>query len=79
MKFIMSLEVYRYLEDKLVWLAEFGEVLVKLLILLDLLVVRGVQQQLLNVCRLQAVLRTHGHEDLPQLGGGQLQVRYQDG
>lgn len=76
---IISLEVYGYLEDKLVWLAEFGEVLVKLLILLDLLVVRGVEQQLLDVSRLQPVLRAHGHEDLPQLGGGQLQVSYQDG
>lgn len=71
--------IYHYLEDKLIRLAEFGGVLVILRVLLDLLVVGGVEQQLLDVGGLQAVLRAHGHEDLPQLGGGQLQVRYQDG
>lgn len=67
-----------YLQDKLVRVAEFGGVLVEALILFDLLVIGGVQQQLLDVGRLQP-LCGHGHQHLAQFARGQLQVGNQDG
>ena len=67
-----------YLEDEFVGLAEFGEVLVKLLVLLDLVVVGGVEEQLFDVSGLQAV-GGQGHQHLPQLSWRQLQMGDQDG
>lgn len=49
-----------------------------MLVLFDLVVVGGVEQQLLNVCRLQSV-GAQVHQDLPQLVGGQFQVGDEDG
>lgn len=73
--FLLSFE---YLEDELVGLAQFGGVLMEVLVLLDLLLVGGVEQQLLDVRRLQPV-GAQGHQDLPQLGRGELQVGDEDG
>lgn len=67
-----------YLEDKLVGLAQFGRVLVELLVLLDLVVVRSIEQQLLDVSGFQPV-GGHVHQDLTELGGGQLQMGDEDG
>lgn len=73
--FLLSFE---YLEDELVGLAQFGGVQIEVLVLFDLLLVGGVEQQLLDVRRLQPV-GAQGHQDLPQLGRGQLQVGDEDG
>lgn len=62
----------------MVGLAQFERVLVELLVLFDLLVVRSVEQQLLNVSGLQPV-GGHVHQDLTQLGGGELQMGDEDG
>lgn len=67
-----------YLEDELVGLAQLGRVLLKLLVLFDLVVVGGVEQQLFNVSGLQPV-RAHLHQDLTQLAGGELQMGDEDG
>lgn len=67
-----------YLENELVGLAQFGRVLVELLVLFDLVVVRSVEQQLLDVSGLQPV-GGHVHQDLAQLGGGELQMGDEDG
>ena len=67
-----------YLEDELVGLTQFGRVLFKLLVLFDLVVVGGVEQQLLDVGRLQSVCG-HVHQDLTQLSGGELQMGDEDG
>lgn len=67
-----------YLQHKLVWLAEFAGILSVLLVPFDLLGVRSVQQELLDVGLLQSV-RGHVHEHLTELLGRQLQVGYQDG
>lgn len=67
-----------YLENELVGLAQFDRVLVELLVLFDLLLVRSVEQQLLNVSGLQPV-GGHIHQDLTQLGGGELQMGDEDG
>lgn len=67
-----------YLENELVGLAQFGRVLVKLLVLFDLVVVGSVEQQLLDVSGLQPV-GGHVHQDLTQLGGGELQMGDEDG
>lgn len=67
-----------HLEDELVGLAQLGRVLLELLVLFDLVVVGGVEQQLFDVSRLQPV-RAHAHQDLMQLDGGELQVGYEDG
>lgn len=57
---------HRYLQHKLVGLAQLAGVLLVALEALDFLPVRGVQQELLDVGRLQAV-RLHRHENLAQL------------
>lgn len=67
-----------YLEDELVGLAQFGRVLVKLLVLFHLVIVGSVEQQLLDVSRLQPV-SGHVHQDLTQLGGWELQMGDEDG
>lgn len=67
-----------YLEDELVGLAQLGRVLLKLLVLFNLLLVRCVEQQLLDVSGLQPV-SGHVHQDLTQLRGGELQMGDQDG
>lgn len=67
-----------YLEDELVGLAQLGRVLLKLLVLFDLVIVGGVEQQLLDVSGLQPV-RGHLHQDLTQLAGGELQMGDEDG
>lgn len=67
-----------YLEDELVGLAQFGQVLVVPLVLLDLIVIRSVEQQLLDVGRLQPV-SGHVHQDLTQFAGGELQMGDEDG
>jgi len=68
----------RYLQHKLVGLAELAGVLLVALEALDFFPVRGVQQELLDVGRLQAV-RLHRHEDLAQFHVRELEVGYQDG
>lgn len=70
--------VFCYLEDELVGLAQLAQVLVVLLVLLDLLVVGSVEQQLLDVSRLQPV-GAHVHQNLAQLAGGELQMGDEDG
>lgn len=67
-----------YLEDELVGLAQFGWVLVELLVLFDLLLIGGVEQQLLDVSGLQPV-GGHVHQDLTQLADGELQMSDEDG
>lgn len=67
-----------HLEDELVGLAQFGRVLLKLLVLFDLVIVGGVEQQLFDVSGLQPV-RGHVHQDLTQLAGGELQMGDEDG
>lgn len=67
-----------YLEDELVGLAQFGRVLVELLVLFDLLLIGGVEQQLLDVSGLQPV-GGHVHQDLTQLADGELQMGDEDG
>lgn len=67
-----------YLEDELVGLAQFGRVLVKLLVLFHLLLIGGVEQQLLDVSGLQPV-GGHVHQDLTQLADGELQMGDEDG
>lgn len=67
-----------YLEDELVGLAQLGRVLLKLLVLFDLVIVGGVEQQLFDVSGLQPV-RGHLHQDLTQLAGGELQMGDEDG
>lgn len=69
---------HRYLQHKLVGLAQLAGVLLVALEALDFLPVRGVQQELLDVGRFQAV-RLHRHEDLAQLDVRELEVGYQDG
>ena len=67
-----------YLQYELVRLTELAGVLAVLLVLLHLPGVWGVQQQLLDVRRLQPV-RGHGHEHLTKLPRRQLQVSNKDG
>lgn len=67
-----------YLEDELVGLAQLAQVLVVMLVLLDLLVVGSVEQQLLDVSRLQPV-GAHVHQDLAQLSRGELEMGDEDG
>lgn len=67
-----------HLEDELVGLAQFGWVLLELLVLLDLVLVGGVEQQLFDVSGLQPV-RGHVHQHLTQLAGGELQMGDEDG
>lgn len=67
-----------HLEDELVGPAQFGRVLLELLVLFDLVVVGGVEQQLFDVCGLQPV-RGHVHQHLTQLAGGELQMGDEDG
>lgn len=68
----------RYLQHKLVGLTQLAGVLLVALEALHLLPIRGVQQELLDVRRLQAV-RLHRHEDLAQLHVRELEVGDQDG
>lgn len=67
-----------HLENELVRLAQLARVLIKLLVLLHLVFVRGVEQQLLDVGRLQSV-GGHVHQHLTQLHGGDFQMGDEDG
>ncbi|TNN31460.1 hypothetical protein EYF80_058387 [Liparis tanakae] len=65
--------VFRWrLRRRVLYSGTFGRVLFEALVLLDLVLVRRVEQQLLDVSRLQP-LGGQVHQDLPQLAGRELQ------
>lgn len=68
----------RYLQHKLVGLTQLPRVLLVALEALDFLPIWRIQQELLDVGRLQPV-RLHRHEDLAQLHVRELEVGYEDG